>query len=127
MWLTPVNHSYLNSELEEGYLSSSTYLSTSRSARTTGSRRLLQDDEDESEGGKYDVRWHKNSGSQPESEDWSSKGTLTKIDNQAKCFACYAFSAAGAIEAAVDITGGKLVKLSAQQIVDCSDEYRNHR
>merc|ERR1712072_479328 len=27
--------SYLNSELEEGYLSSSTYLSTSRSARTT--------------------------------------------------------------------------------------------
>merc|ERR1712199_141801 len=116
--------SYLNSELEENYLTSSTYLSTSRSTRD-GSRRLLE--EDESEGGKYGVRWHKNSGSQPESTDWSHKGALSAIDNQAKCFACYAFSAAGATEAAVHITGGKLVKLSAQQIVDCSDEYRNHR
>jgi C1A family cysteine protease len=127
-------NSYLNQEFEEAYLSSMAYKSSAsyaaskRASSSSSSRRLMQDDDDdESEGGKYDVRWHKNTGSQPEAVDWSSKGVLTNINNQAKCFACYAFSACGAIEAAVHINGGKLVKLSAQQIVDCSDEYRNHR
>eukprot|EP00658_Telonema_sp_P-2_P018827 TRINITY_DN1736_c0_g1_i2.p1 TRINITY_DN1736_c0_g1~~TRINITY_DN1736_c0_g1_i2.p1 ORF type:complete len:479 (+),score=97.18 TRINITY_DN1736_c0_g1_i2:223-1659(+) len=122
---------YLDRNIENEYMASNAYKSSARFLKQSkSSRSLLQagdEDEDESEGGKYDVRWHKNTGSQPEAQDWSSRSVLTRVDNQAKCFACYAFSACGAIEAAVHINGGELVKLSAQQIVDCSDEYRNHR
>jgi len=121
---------YLNSEFNEEYLRSATYrataTATSKSATTLGE--TYEDDDDETEGGKYDVRWHKNTGKQPQAVDWSDKGVLSSTNNQAKCFACYAFSACGAIEAAVHINnGGSIVKLSAQQIVDCSDSWSNHR
>ena len=155
---------YLNSEFNEEYLRSATYrataTATSKSATTLGEN-YEDEDEDETEGGKYDVRWHKNTGKQPQvasapylidrlnglplqAVDWSDKGVLSSTNNQAKCFACYAFSACGAIEAAVHINNGgaspsapdyaahnclctvsgSIVKLSAQQIVDCSDSWR---
>jgi len=66
------------------------------------------------------VMWHQNTGSQPQSVDWHTKSATTAVNNQAKCFACYAFATTGAIEAAKFIQSGKLQKLSAQQIVDCS-------
>jgi C1A family cysteine protease len=122
--------SYLNSEFNEEYLRSATYRATSTATTKTADvlGESYDDDDDESEGGEYDVRWHKNTGSQPKDVDWSKKGVMSSTNNQAKCFACYAFSACGAIESAVHINnGGPIVKLSAQQIVDCSDDWRNHR
>ena len=60
----------------------------------------------------------------PESVDWTKKGT-TEVQNQGSCGASWAFSATGAIEGLYAQTKGKLVKLSDQHILDCSDEYGN--
>merc|ERR1711966_351418 len=68
----------------------------------------------------YDIKWHKNTNSQPTVQDWKKKGAVSEVNNQAKCFACYAFAACGAIEGAVWTHKKSLVRLSAQQIVDCS-------
>merc|ERR1711865_1310835 len=110
---------YLNAEFNEEYLRSATYRATATETSKSTTRSLMTalgesydgDDDDETEGGKYDVRWHKNTGAQPKEVDWSDKGVLSSTNNQAKCFACYAFSACGAIEAAVHINnGGTMVK-----------------
>merc|ERR1719218_332240 len=74
------------------------------------------------EEGTMKILWHKNSGHQPKEIDWHKKLATTAVNNQAKCFACYAFATCGAIEAAMFLQTGKLVKLSAQQIVDCSSQ-----
>jgi len=126
--------SYLNQGLHDEYLQSETF---------TGQETLLQesagsgndDDLGESLGdsemdkesasakdevGYYDIRWHKNTGKQPDHVDWTKVGAVSEVNNQAKCFACYAFAACGAIEGALVIQGKPLRKLSAQQIVDCS-------
>lgn len=62
----------------------------------------------------------------PSEIDWRAKGAVTKVKSQAKCGSCYAFSAAGAIEAQHFIATRKLVSLSEQQIVDCSQSFGNH-
>jgi C1A family cysteine protease len=70
---------------------------------------------------------HKYSGaSVPESVDWSSLGAVTPIKDQQMCGSCYAFSATGAIEGRIEIATGKLLSLSEQQIVDCSQENGNN-
>lgn len=62
----------------------------------------------------------------PESIDWTTKGVVNEVVNQKSCGACYAFSGIAAIESLVAINTTKLIKLSAQQIVDCSGDYGNH-
>merc|ERR1711998_808857 len=107
--------SYLNQNLHDEYLQSETF-TNSLLQESVGS----DSSSDSSLTDGYDIRWHKNTGSEPSHQDWTKHGAVSAVNNHAKCFACYAFAACGAIEGAVKLKTGKLTKLSAQQIVDCS-------
>ncbi|XP_074603655.1 digestive cysteine proteinase 3-like isoform X2 [Brevipalpus obovatus] len=54
------------------------------------------------------------------SMDWRKVGIINKPVDQKECGACWAFSAVTAIEAQLAISRGKLYRLSAQQLLDCS-------
>ncbi len=59
-------------------------------------------------------------GALPTSVDWRTKGAVSPIGNQLNYGNCYSFSTSCAVESAHAIKTGNLVKLSEQQIVDCS-------
>ncbi|CAO1330975.1 unnamed protein product [Diamesa serratosioi] len=61
----------------------------------------------------------------PDSIDWRTLGAVTSVKNQLPCGSCYAFAAIGALEGHLFIETGKLVSLSVQEIIDCSNSYAN--
>jgi len=52
--------------------------------------------------------------------DWKAKGHVTAVKDQGSCGSCWAFSAIGATESFLSITGKGKINLSEQQLVDCS-------
>jgi C1A family cysteine protease len=58
--------------------------------------------------------------------DWTAKGVVHAVKNQARCGSCWAFSANGALESALAIfKGQKDLDIAEQELVDCSRKYGN--
>ncbi|KAK6124308.1 hypothetical protein DH2020_041965 [Rehmannia glutinosa] len=55
----------------------------------------------------------------PSSMDWRKKGVVTGVKDQGQCGCCWAFSAVAAMEGINQLTTGKLISLSEQEVVDC--------
>lgn len=62
----------------------------------------------------------------PTSIDWTTKGAVNAVKNQGQCGSCWAFSATANMEGVNQILNGKLLNLSEQQLVDCSQAYGNY-
>lgn len=61
----------------------------------------------------------------PSEVDWRLQKAVTDVKDQQSCGSCWAFSATGAVEGLLAISGKGLVSLSEQELVDCSRSYKN--
>lgn len=56
----------------------------------------------------------------PDQWDWRLYGAVTPVKDQAICGSCWSFGSAGVVEGAYFVKYRQLVRLSQQQLVDCS-------
>ncbi|EGC36943.1 hypothetical protein DICPUDRAFT_77394 [Dictyostelium purpureum] len=61
----------------------------------------------------------------PTTFDWRLKGAVTPVKNQGFCNSGYAFSAIGSLESSNKIENGQLIRLSEQNLIDCSGSEGN--
>jgi len=62
----------------------------------------------------------------PASMNWRLYGAVTPVKDQAVCGSCWSFGATGTIEGTLFLKTGKLVRLSQQNLVDCSWGFGNN-
>ncbi|KAJ8667273.1 hypothetical protein QAD02_008935 [Eretmocerus hayati] len=62
----------------------------------------------------------------PEYVNWNEQGAVTPVKNQGQCNSGYAFASVGALEGQYYKKTGKLIPLSAQQLIDCSHSSGNN-
>jgi C1A family cysteine protease len=60
----------------------------------------------------------------PASFDWRTRGVVMGIKNQGECGSCWAFSVTAVVESMNIIKGGKRMKLSDQELIDCDTRSR---
>lgn len=62
----------------------------------------------------------------PQSIDWRTKGYVPAIKSQQSCGSCWAFGAISSLEGQYYNLTGKLLRLSEQNLVDCTYRSINH-
>ncbi|KAH9498478.1 hypothetical protein Btru_007613 [Bulinus truncatus] len=67
-----------------------------------------------------------NKQSVPEQWNWRLIGAVTPVKDQATCGSCWSFGVTGTIEGANFLKTGNLVRLSEQQLIDCSWGFGNY-